>query len=278
MARIGGRTRAPSEGGIEENSDVYVQSLARGLTILSLFDIEHTEWSLSDISRQTGISKTAAYRMLRTLEWKGFVAYHADTELYSIGPSAIPGSYLALSYIEFSRYTHPILEKLAAATGETVELAVEGKGDAVIVDHVATSHPFKPNLPIGRVLRNLANSCVKLLAAYWPKAERERMLLEKHAALTPNTITDADLLRAELEKVAATGLAFDLEEQDLGVCAVSAPVRGADGSVKAVITLVVPAERFGQGNRKRHVKALEAAAAELSDLLGRAAQPFAAFL
>jgi IclR family pca regulon transcriptional regulator len=266
MTRIGGRTRTSIESGGIEDSAVYVQSLARGLTILALFDIEHNEWSLSDIARQTGISKTATYRMLRTLEWKGFVAYHAGTELYSIGPSMIPGSYLALSHVAFSRYTHPILEKLAALTGETVELAVEGKGGAVIVDHVATSHPFKPNLPIGRVMRNLSNSCVKLLTAYLPGPEREQMLREKHTALTPNTIVDTELLRAELEKVVETGLAFDLEEQDLGVCAVSAPVFGADGSVKAVITLVVPAERFGPGNRKRHVKALEAAAAELSEM------------
>jgi IclR family pca regulon transcriptional regulator len=273
MARIGGRTRTLVEGGDTENGDIYVQSLARGLTILTLFDIEHPEWSLHEVSRQTGISKTAAYRMLRTLEWKGFVTYHADTEVYSIGPSTIPGSYLTLSHVEFSRYTHPILEKLAAATGETVELAVEGKGGAVVVDQVATSHPFKPNLPLGRVIRNSSNSGMKLLAAFWPKAEREQLLREKRTASTPNTITDPDLLRTELEKVVATGLAFDLEEQDLGVCAVSAPVRGADGGVKAVLTVVAPAERFGPGSRKRHVKALEVAAAELSGLPGYADRP-----
>ena len=62
---------------------------------------------------------------------------------------------------------------------------------------------------------------------------------------------------------AETGLAYDLEEQDLGVCAVSAPIFGPDGDVRAAITVVAPAERFGprareelaasgQGERGRH--------------------------
>lgn len=271
MARIGGRPRASTPDSGEENSNLYVQALARGLTVLTLFDIEHPEWSLGEISQQTGISKTTAYRMLRTMEWKGFVTFHPDTELYSIGPATIPVAYLALSYVGFSRQTHPILEKLAAATGETVELAVEGKGGAVVVDHVDTSHPFKPNLPLGRVLRSLANSGVKVLIAHRPREERERVIQEHRTALTPHTITDPALLGAELDRVAETGLAFDMEEQDLGICAVSAPVLGSDGEVKAVVTVVAPAERFGPEARARVTETVKAAAAELSACLGQSA-------
>ncbi|MDR3305717.1 MAG: IclR family transcriptional regulator [Clostridiales Family XIII bacterium] len=273
MARIGGRQRAFVEFGGEENSELYVRALARGLSILTLFDVEHPVWSLRDITRHTGLSKTTAYRMLRTLEWKGFVALNPETELYSIGSAAIPVAYLTLSYIGFSRLAQPILEKLAAATGETAELAVEGKGGVVVVGHVTTSNPFKPNLPIGRVLRNLSNSGVKVLAAYWPKEDRERMLRESHAALTPHTITDPALLRAELAKAAETGVAFDREEQDLGVCAVSAPVFGADHKMKAVVTVVAPAERFGPENSKRNAEAVKAAAAELAGCLSQPLSP-----
>lgn len=264
MARIGGRPRASTESGSEAGNDLYVQALARGLTILTLFDIEHPEWGLSDIAQNTGISKTTAYRMLRTLEWKGFVTFNPDTELYHIGPATIPVAYLTLSHMSFSRLTHPVLEKLAAETGETVELVVPGKGGAVVVDHVVTSHPFKPNLPIGRVLRDLANSCTKLLAAYQPQQERERLLHEQRTALTPHTITDPAQLRAELDKIVQSGLSFDMEEQDLGVCAVSVPVFGDDGTVKAAVTVVAPADRFGPENSMRYAEAAKAAASELS--------------
>ena len=268
MARIGGRPRSPLENNIEKNNDVYVQALARGLSILSLFDIEHSEWSLGDISKQTGISKTTAYRMLRTLEWEGYLSFNPDTELYHIGPATIPIAYLTLSDIGFSRLVHPVLEKLAEATGETIELAVEGKGGAVVVDHVATSHPFKPNLPLGRVLRNLSNSSMKIFVAYRPEEDRIRAIHDKHIALTTNTKTTPKQINEELEQVHKSGLAYDIEEQDIGVCAISAPVFGVDKEVKAVVTIVTPADRFTQANRKRYEHEINATAAELSGYIG----------
>jgi IclR family acetate operon transcriptional repressor len=267
MARIGGRTRSSIADGTEESSGLFVQALARGLTIVSLFDVEHPEWGLDDVSRKTGISKTTAYRMLRTLEWKGFLTFNPTTELYHIGPATIPVAYLSLSYVGFAPSTHPILENLAATTGETVELAVEGRGGAVVVDQVATSHPFKPNLPLGRVLRNLANSAMKVLAAYRPEIERQQIVQGPHHKLTPHTITEPARLAVELERVLKEGLAFDLEEQDLGVCAVSAPVFGPEGDVKAVVTLVSPAERFGVRERRKKSEALRSTASELSRYL-----------
>lgn len=267
MARIGGRQR--SAAGEQAGSSLYVQSLAHGLAILSLFDVEHPVWSLGDITKQSGLSKTTAYRMLRTLERAGFVTFDPGSECYNIGPATIPLAYLTVSHVGFSHLTHPILERLAAATGETVELSVEGKGEAVVVDHVDTSHPFKPNLPLGRVLRNLANSCMKIFAAHQSEEERERLLQGPHAALTPHTITDPALLREELRRVAQEGIAFDREEQDLGICAVSAPVFGLYGEVKAVVTVIAPAERFGPEKSVRNVEAVRAAAAELTAYLNQ---------
>ena len=64
-----------------------------------------------------------------------------------------------------------------------------------------------------------------------------------------------------------SGLAFDLEEQDLGVCAVSAPVLGPDGQLRAVLTLVAPAERFGLRERRKKAEAVGSAASKLGNQL-----------
>ena len=143
--------------------------------------------------------------MLRTLEWKGFVAFDPETERYHLGPAMIPGAYLSLSYVSFVRSTHPFLEDLAKATGETVELTVESAQGAVVVDQVATSHPFKPNLPTGRILRNMANSAVRMWVALRPEEERARLLREPQLKFTPHTTTDPGELAAMLERAAAEG-------------------------------------------------------------------------
>lgn len=264
MARGGGRPRASLGERSEEESELYVQALARGLTILALFDVEHPEWSLQDICVRTGISKTTAYRMLRTLEWKGFVVFDAETERYHLGPAMIPGAYLTLSYVSFVRSTHPFLEDLAKATGETVELTVESAQGAVVVDQVATSHPFKPNLPTGRILGNMANSAVRMWIALKPEEERARLLREPQLKFTQHTTTDPKELAFMLERAAAEGVAFDMEEQDLGVCAVSAPVFGPGGDVLAVLTVVAPSDRFGAEGRVRNAEAVKKKAAEMS--------------
>lgn len=270
MTRVGGRPRATLVGAAGESSDVYVQALARGLSILALFDVEHPEWSLNDICRQTGISKTTAYRMLRTLEQKAFLVFDPTTERYHLGHAIIPCAYLSLSSMGFARSVHPFLEELAATTGETVELAVEGEGGAVVVDHVATSHPFKPNLPLGRVLRGLASSTMKVLVANQAEADWERFLQVHHAKLTPMTVTDPHTIRDELVTVAKEGLAFDMQEHDVGVCAVSAPIFGLDEDIRAVLTLVAPAERFGLEERGKKVEAVQKSAAAISRHLQRA--------
>ena len=273
MGRVGGRRRAQTAEQLSEDSSVLVRSLARGLSILALFDVEHPEWALGEISEATGIQKTTAYRLLRTLEWKGFVAYDPTSEKYHFGRAAIPGFYLSLSYIEIARVARPYLDDLARSTGETIELAVEGEGGAVVVDQVLTPSPFKPNQPIGRVFHDLSNSNMKMLVAFKPNSERTRILSSPLAKLTPHSVTDPDDLAQLLTRVAQEGLAWDLEEHELGVCAVSAPVLGPDGDLRAVVTVVSPTERFGPKERRKKGEAVRTTAALISGHLEQAVHP-----
>jgi IclR family KDG regulon transcriptional repressor len=271
MARAGGRRRSSAEGRGEEENDFYVRALARGLTILALFDIEHPDWGLNEICDRSGISKTTVYRMLRTLQAKEFLAYDERTERYHLGRATIPAAYLALSSVGFVRAAHPFLEELSEATGETVELTVEGPGGAVVVDQVASKHPFRLNLPTGRVQSNMSTSSFRTQVAFRPLAEQRKILGTAQPARTPNTMTKPAEIIERMAAERVSGLAYDLEEQDLGVCAVSAPVLERDGSLKAVVTVVAPAERFGLRERKKKAEAVRNTAAKITEYLnGRA--------
>jgi len=267
MTRTGGRQRSAVGPGAQEESDFYVRALARGLGVLELFDIEHPTLGLKDICARTGMSKTTAYRMARTLEATDFLAYDADTELYHLGRALIPAAYLAMSYVGFARVAHPYLRELSEQTGETVELTVSGPGEAVVVDQVASKNPFRLSLPIGRVQNTASLSSFRVYLAHLPEAEQRRLLEKGTAARTPQTMTDPEQIMERMAVEKAEGLAFDLEEQDLGVCAVSTPVYERDGSVRAVLTLVAPAERFGLEDRKKKSEAARGTAERLTDLL-----------
>ena len=213
------------------------------------------------------MSKTTAYRMVRTLEASEFLAYDAKTERYHLGRALIPAAYLAMSYVGFARVAHPLLEKLSEETGETVELTVGGPGEAVVVDQVASKNPFRLTLPIGRVQNTASLSSFRVYLAHLPEAEQRRLLAKGTASRTSHTMTDADQILERLAAEKAEGLAFDMEEQDLGVCAVSTPVFERDGSLRAVLTLVAPAERFGPEDKKRKSEAARETATRLTELL-----------
>lgn len=272
MARAGGRQRSSSGARADEEGGVFVRALGRGLTVLSLFDVEHPEWGLNEVCERTGLSKTTAYRMLRTLESREFLVYDTKTERYHLGKATIPTAYLAMSYIGFVRATHPLLEELGEATGETVELTVGSAEGAVVVDEVATTHPFRLYRPTGRILNSIANSSFRMHVAFRPVVEQRRILRAFQRKYTPNTVTDPEEIINRMAAERQAGVAFDMEELDLGVCAVSAPVLERDGSLKAVVTIVAPAERFAGRDRKRKTEALRRTAASMTAYLmnGRA--------
>ena len=135
---------------------------------------------------------------------------------------------------------------------------------------VDSPRPHKREVAVGRVIGDTANAHGKMYAAFMSDADRERLLDLPHEKVTPRTITDPEALAAELVRVRDEGVAFDIEERNLGTCAVAAPVRDQMGSVIGSVGVVVPTGRFGPDDREKCVSAVKTAAAALSGFLGYA--------
>ena len=253
---------------VDEGDDQFVvRALSRGLRVLALFTIDHSEWSLSDLARATGLHKATTYRMTRTMEAEGFLAVDPDTGKYHLGPSVIPLSYLAQTQAELERIAKPFMERLAEDTGETANLAVEVEGTSVVIGTVLTSNTFKPAMPIGRVLTDLSNTHGKVFAAYRSETEKAKILAKPQPRLTPYSLTDPAKIAAELTRVRDEGVAYDLEEHGLGVCSVGAPVYGHNGAIMATLSVVAPKERFGPDEQRRAAEVVKRVAAEFSAYL-----------
>jgi DNA-binding IclR family transcriptional regulator len=121
---------------------------------------------------------------------------------------------------------------------------------------------------VGRIIGDTANANGKVFAAFKTGVERSAILTQPHPQITSNTITDPERLAAELEQVARDGVSFDIEERNVGTCAVAAPVRDQLGKVIAALSIVVPTGRFGVAERPRYADAVKTAADSLSAFLG----------
>ena len=162
----------------------------------------------------------------------------------------------------------PYLHELAEKTGEAATLAVEVDGVAVSVEMVETQRPFRREVAVGRIIGDTANANGKVFAAFKSPEEMEAILAQERPQVTPNTITDSAELARELKKVAQEGVAYDLEERNVGTCAVAAPVYDQLGKVIAAISVVTPSGRFGGTEKKGHADAVKETAGALSAFLG----------
>ncbi len=250
------------------DSAFLVRALAKGLSILGLFDAENREWTLDEIAEQTGLPRMTAYRMIRTMESALYLVRDPVTNRYHLGPALLATTYLSEGYAHLVAIARPYLRELVEKTGESATLAIEVDGVAVSVDEVDTQRPFRREVAVGRIIGDTANANGKVFAAFKPAAERAEILAQPRPRATPNTITDPDALAAELERVVREGVAFDIEERNIGTCAVAAPVRDQLGNVIAAISVVVPTGRFGPEERKGYAEAVKQAADSLSAFLG----------
>jgi IclR family acetate operon transcriptional repressor len=261
-----GDARRRADGGDSRT----VRTLATGMAMLGMFDAEHRQWTLDEMVGRLGVSRMTAYRMARTLQDTGHLVHDPATGRYRLGPAMLAGIYLAEGFAPLVDIARPYLEALMQETGELAALAVELDGVAVCADLVASARPFVPEIAVGRVIGDTANAHGKMFAAMKPDAERTRIVKRPHRRLTRYTIVDSAALAAEFDRIRGEGLAFDVEEHDLGTCAVVAPVRNQTGEIIATIGVVVPTGRFGPDARTASAGAVAAAARSLSEYCGYA--------
>jgi DNA-binding IclR family transcriptional regulator len=262
-----GRTRGRQDRD-GETDPLTVRALARGLSILSLYDVDHREWTIDEIAAHTGLLRMTAYRMVRTLEAAELLVRDTTTNQYHLGPAAITLAYVAEDHSEFVEHARPFLEQLVERTGESVTLAVPVDGVPVCVSILNTTRPFQRQSAPGRILGDLASVHGKIFTAFAPTERRAIILAQKRRKHTPHTVTDPEVIVRELEQVAAEDVAFDEEGLYLSTCAVGSPVRDQLGNVVAAMSVVMPAGRYGPKERDLCVHAVKDAAASLSAYLG----------
>jgi DNA-binding IclR family transcriptional regulator len=242
-----------------------IQSVDRAAALLKAVANSREPLTVAELAARCGLNRSTAWRLLATLDSQGIVERDPVTQRYSVG-YAIFQIAAAGDHDAFVRRAHPVLQRLANDTGETVNLAVAKRFNLVYVHQVEAPQIMSPNW-LGRAVALHATSSGKAFLAWLPKEERDVLVPARLQRFTDTTLTERRRLEEELEAVRRDGYSICVGELEETLYGASAPVLNDRERPVAVVSVWgpqhrVPAERLPEIGRMAN-----AAAAEIKLLL-----------
>ena len=246
-----------------------VQAVDHAIDILECLATTAGAVGVSELARQTGLSKATVYHLLATLEARRLVIREPDAASYRLGWALYEMGTRVARGTAVSRVARPFLDRLASETGESVLLGVLDAGSVLYLERGDAPSGFHMVAAAGLRSPLHATASGKLLLAFADQEEIDRYLGDGPLeSFTANTLIDPKLLRKQLEEIRANGYATCWQERELGLCSVAVPLRDHTGATVASLTLAGPAGRVTEDSVDTHLHPLRDAAAEIDALLG----------
>jgi IclR family pca regulon transcriptional regulator len=234
----------------QPREDHYVQSLERGLSVITAFGPTTPELSLSDVARAAGLTRAAARRFLLTLVDLGYV--RQEGKLFRLTPRVLALGYAYLSSMSLPGIAGPHLEWLAGEVHESSSMSVLDGRDVVYVARVPTSRIMTVSINVGTRFPAYATSMGHvLLAGLDDDALEEQLAGLDLLPLTDHTLTSVEELRARLRDVRTQGFALVDQELEYGLRSLAAPVHNRAGKVVAAVNVSTQVSRVSPEETRR---------------------------
>ena len=220
----------------QKPGDTYVQSFARGLSIIKSFNETTRSQTVSQAAGNTGLTRAAARRILLTLEGLGYV--RCKDRHFQLTPKVLELGFAYLSSMSFVQISQPVATELARVTGESCSVAILDGADIVYVVRIPTRKIMAANISVGFRLSAFPSALGRVLLAALPDEEIDRMLREHPLeAHTPYTITAPGKLKDVLRAVRRQGWALSDKETHEALIALAVPLVDHGGNVVAALNV-----------------------------------------
>ncbi|GAA0375866.1 IclR family transcriptional regulator [Bacillus horti] len=216
-----------------------VRSVERALDILLCFT-DKTELSLTEISQRVGLNKSTVFRLLASLERKGFLQRNAENEKYRLGFRLWELSAHLSRVDDPAVMLLPEMERLRDVLDETISLYVRDGKERVRVQAVESKQTIRRVAPIGSRLPLSVGASSKILVAY-ADPETQKMILNE---LNWSSSKDKEEFMLQLLHIQQTGYATSIEEREVGTSAIAAPIRNGAGQLVAALAISGPVGRL----------------------------------
>ena len=245
-----------------------ITALQRGLSLLRLFGESPRGLTAKQVAELSRLPVSTVHRFLANLVTAGFLScdgeahYHLGIACFAIGQAAV-------GQLDIRRLSLPYLRELNQQTRETIHLTVRHGLSAVYVEKLDSPEPLRIHSRIGAAVPLYCTAVGKVMLAYMPQEELDRVLPELHVKrLTPNTVGNLQELETELYRVRKNGYACDLEEHEMHIRCVAAPIWDHTGSVQSSLSITAPLVRMPVNRLRQVAPLIQAAGLQISRELG----------
>ena len=254
-----------------------IQSVEIGTQLLIALGRHVAPMALRDLGRASGITVGKAHPYLVSFLKVGFVVQDSAGR-YELGPLALQLGLAKLQRLDPIREASPLIESLAAETGQSIAVAVWGNFGPTVVRLEEPIQPMHVNLRTGTVMSLAYTATGRLFAAYLPPKVVEKMMIEDLARLGGRG--QPELTHAQIEKLLVEtrrhGMSRTLGQPIPGIDAFCAPVFDSADNIVLGITAMGPQATFDSAWNGTVALPLKACALEISRRLGFVASGFAA--
>ena len=246
-----------------------IKSVHTALGLLDLVGAARGGARVTDLAEKTGLGKASVSKMLSTLAAHGYVRRDPVSRSYVLGYKLIELSTRLIESIDIRRAARPALEELEATTNEVINLATYHNGDLIYIDKYEGTKSLRMHSKIGGRAGWTYTSVGKVVYAFLPSQEQAYILdgLD-FAPHTPASITDREAFLKETAEAGKRGYALDLEENELGIVCVGAPVFDYSGKVVGGVSISSPTVRSDKERLQSLAVLLVKACRDISVALG----------
>ena len=248
--------------------DGYVQSFARGLSVIASFGPDAPTQTLTDVAQRTGLTRAGARRILLTLEALGYV--ESRGRHFALTARILGLGFAYLSSLPLWQLAEPVMEAVVADVGEACSAAVLDGADIVYVLRVPTPNKIMNiSLGVGSRLPAYCTSMGRLLLSELDVADLDRRLRRPPpVAHTTRTVTDVAALKALVAEAGRQGWCLIDQELEDGLVSLAAPVRDRAGRMIAAMNVSGQVNRTSPDRmRDRVLPKLLAAADRVTQLI-----------
>jgi IclR family KDG regulon transcriptional repressor len=244
-----------------------ITALQRGLRLLQLFSESFQGLTAKQVADRSHLPVSTVHRFLANLEAAGFL--NCSGNVYHLGIACFAVGQAALAQLDIRRVSLPYLQELNRQTRETVHLTVRHGSTVVYVEKLDSTEQLRIYSRIGAAVPLYCTAVGKVMLAYMPEDQQKQLLPQLTLKrFTPNTVGNLQELESELQRIRKNGYACDLEEHELHIRCVAAPIWDHAGMVNASLSITAPIVRMAISRLRQLAPLIQAAGLQISHELG----------